>query len=77
MKVEAQGMKNLQQAADDVAVIADAIEELGALLDNFHANHGEELYSRLERVWPTAAQFGGAAAEPLYKLKRDLDYPED
>jgi len=70
-------MKNLQQAADDVGVIAETVETLGKLLDQFHAKHGAELYEKLEKVWPDAINFGGSAPKPLYELERKLTPPED
>ena len=70
-------MKNLQQAADDAAVIAETVETLGKLLDKFHAEHGTELYERLEKVWPDAVNFGGTAAKPIYKFSDDLTPPDD
>ena len=70
-------MKNYQQAADDVGVIAETVEALGKLLDKFHAEHGTELYERLEAVWPDAVNFGGTAAKPLYDLARRLTPPDE
>ncbi len=70
-------MKDLQQAADDVGTIAETVRTLGRLLDGFHADHGPELYEKLEKVWPDAVNFGGAAAEPLYKLERELTPPDE
>lgn len=70
-------MKNLQQAADDVAMIAEAVHDLGKMLDKFHANHGTELYERLEKEWPSAVEFGGSAAKPLYDLAGRLTPPDD
>ena len=69
-------MKDLQQAADDAGTIAETVRTLGRLLDNFHADHGTELYERLERSWPDAVNFGGGAADPLYKLERELTPPD-
>ena len=63
-------MKNLQQAADDVGVIAETVESLHKLLDRFHANHGEEMYERIEAAWPDASRVHGPSN--LYKLSRDL-----
>lgn len=70
-------MKNLQQAADDVGTIAEAVKALGTLLDKFHADHGEEIYSRLEKAWPDAASICGPAAKPLYELERQLTPPDE
>lgn len=36
-----------QRAADDVAVIAEAIEECQSLIAKFHREHGEKLSERL------------------------------
>ena len=70
-------MKNLQQAADDAGTIAETIDTLGKLLDKFHADHGEELYSRLERAWPDAVNFGGnAVTTQIYRLASDLTPPD-
>ncbi len=63
-------MADLQQAADDVGVIAETIDSLHTLLDRFHARHGEQLYERLEAAWPDAPRIHSARA--LYKLHRDL-----
>ena len=63
-------MKNMQQAADDVGVIAETVASLHKLLDRFHAAHGEKLYERLEAAWPDASRIHSAQA--LYKLNRDL-----
>lgn len=63
-------MKNLQQAADDVGVIAETVASLHKLLDRFHASHGQDIYERLEAAWPDASRIHGAQA--LYKLNRDL-----
>lgn len=68
-------MKDLQQAADDVGVIAEAVDELHKLLDRFHSNHGTELYERLERVWPDA--YSLASAKPLHDLERQLTPPDE
>lgn len=70
-------MKDLQQAADDVGVIAEAIETLGELLVRFHRDHGSELYERLTKTWPDAERFGGSAPDPLFKLERDLTPPDE
>lgn len=70
-------MKDLQQAADDVGVIAETVETLGKLLDSFHAKHGTELYEQLEKLWPDAINFGGSAAKPLYDLERKLTPPDE
>jgi|HubBroStandDraft_6_1064221.scaffolds.fasta_scaffold933414_2 hypothetical protein len=67
-------MKNLQQAADDVGVIAETIETLHKLLDKFHADHGPELYGRVERAWPDASRI--AAPRALYSLESQLTPPE-
>jgi len=67
---------NLQCAADDVAVIADTVDDLGKLLDKFHANHGTELYERLEKIWPLAVEFGGSASTPLHYLASQLEPSE-
>jgi len=68
-------MKNLQQAADDVGVIAETIETLGVLFDRFLADHGEALYEKLEAAWPHAVMCG--PVKQLYALERQLTPPED
>ena len=68
-------MKNLQQAADDVGVIGETVETLHKLLDKFHADHGQELYERLEAAWPDAYRL--ASAKPLYDLERQLTPPDE
>ena len=70
-------MKNLQQAADDVGAIAETIQALGKMLDQFHAAHGTELYERLETAWPLAREFGGGADKPLLDLERKLTPPDE
>ena len=70
-------MKNLQQAADDVGAIAEIVQTLGKMLDQFHAAHGTELYERLEKVWPAANEFGGSAAKPLFDLESALTPPDE
>ena len=67
-------MKNLQQAADDVYVLAETVESLHELLDRFHAKHGEEMYERIEAAWPDASRVHGPST--LYKLSRDLTPPD-
>lgn len=67
-------MKDLQQAADDAGVIAETVETLHKLLDKFHANHGEEIYNRLDAVWPDAHRIAGP--KPLYDLSRQLTPPD-
>lgn len=67
-------MRNLQQAADDVGVIAETVRSLITLLDRFHAIHGEETYERLAAAWPDAGEIGGVDA--LFKLARDLTPPD-
>ena len=67
-------MKNLQQAADDVYVLAETVESLHELLDRFHAKHGEKMYERIEAVWPDASRVHGPST--LYKLSRDLTPPD-
>jgi hypothetical protein len=63
-------MKDTQQAADDVGVIAETVSSLHTLLDRFYAKHGEKLYERLEAAWPDASRIAGPSN--LYKLNRDL-----
>ncbi len=63
-------MENRQQAADDVAVIAETITSLHTLLDRFHSQHGDELYARVEAAWPDAYRLQDA--KTLFKLERDL-----
>ena len=65
-------MKNLQQAADDAGTIAETVEALGKLLDKFHADHGDKIYARLKRAFPSADQFGGSAPDLLYCLEQQL-----
>jgi len=65
-------MKNLQQAADDAGTIAETVETLGKLLDRFHTDHGEELYARLERVFPLVSEFGGGTEKPIYHFAQQL-----
>lgn len=67
-------MKNLQQVADDVGVIAETVASLHKLLDRFHSQHGEQMYDRLAEAWPDASRIHGPSA--LYKLNRDLT-PDD
>lgn len=69
-------MKNLQHAADDVGDIAETIQSLGKMLDQFHATHGTELYERLETAWPLAREFGGSAPKPLFDLAGALTPPD-
>jgi hypothetical protein len=64
---------NLQIAADDLSTIADTVDDLGKLLDKFHATHGTELYERLEKAWPAAVEFGGTASKPLHDLASQLE----
>ncbi len=66
-------MKDLQQAADDTGVIAETVATLHKLLDKFHADHGEEIYERLEKAWPDAHRI--ASAKPIYELERQLSPP--
>ena len=68
-------MKNLQQAADDVGVIAETVDTLHKLLDKFHREHGEAIYERLEKIWPDA--YSLASAKPLYDLERQLTPPDE
>jgi hypothetical protein len=63
-------MKSMQQAADDIGTIAETIETLHKLLDKFHADHGPELYDRLETAWPDANRI--ASPRALIQLERDL-----
>ena len=70
-------MRDLQQASDDAAVIAETIEILGKLLDHFHVTHGTELYERLEVAFPAAVEFGGGVEKKLYALSRQLEPRED
>ena len=70
-------MKDLQQAADDVGTIAETVETLGKMLDQFHATHGTELYERLETAWPLAREFGGSAPKPLFNLASALTPPDE
>ena len=64
----------LQAAADDVGVIAETVATLHKLLDKSHADHGQELYDRLEKAWPDAYRIAGA--KPLHDLERQLTPPE-
>lgn len=66
-------MKDFQQAADDVGVIAETVETLHKLLDKFHADHGDELYGRIEAVWQDV--YSLTAAKPLYDLADRLTPP--
>ena len=68
-------MKDLQQAADDVGVIAETVDTLHKLLDKFQADHGTEIYRRLEAVWPDA--YALTPAKPLYNLERQFTPPDD
>jgi hypothetical protein len=79
MAAEGEGemKRDLQQASDDVGAIAEEVETLGRLLDKFHAEHGSEMYERLERAFPDASAFGGSAAKGLYKLASDLAPPDE
>jgi hypothetical protein len=65
--------RNLQQAADDVGVIAETVETLIKLLDRFHANHHQQ-YEKLVAAWPNAESLN---AKPLYDFAKKLTPPED
>lgn len=67
-------MKNLQQAADDVGVIAETVDTLHKLLDRFADKHGSVLSDRLMSVWPSSYSLDPPAH--LYKLARDLTPPD-
>jgi hypothetical protein len=67
----------LQIAADMIANLADAIEELGKQLDKLHAEIGDELYSRVHTAFPIETQFGPKANANLVKLYRELTPPDD
>ena len=66
----------LQSAADDLSVIGGAVDELGKMLDKFHADHGTEIYDRLHCVWPDAERFGGTASKPIHDLAIKLTPPD-
>lgn len=68
-------MADLQQAADDVGVIAETVKELTKLLDKFQADHGDAIYARVEAAWPDAYTMNSPAA--LFKLERDLTTPSE
>ncbi len=68
-------MKDLQQAADDVGVIAETVETLHKLLDKFHADHGDEIYGRLEAAWPDV--YSLTTAKPIYNLADRLTPPDE
>ena len=67
-------MKDLQQAADDVGVIAETVATLHKLLDKFHSEHGEDRYECLQNAWPDAYTL--TSAKPLYELEQKLTPPD-
>ena len=68
---------NLQCAADDIGVIAETVDTLGKLLDQFYERYDGDLTKRLEEIWPMMTWVDGALVRKLYALERALAPPED
>ena len=62
-------------AADLVGTLADAVADMGTLLDKIHGEVGDEIWSRVQLAFPIETQFGGKANANLVKLMHQLTPP--
>jgi len=67
----------LQCAADDIGVIAETVDTLGKLLDQFYERYDADLTKRLEEIWPMATWIDSGLVRKLRALERTLTPPED
>ena len=68
---------NLQCAADDIGVIAETVDTLGKLLDQFYERYDGDLTKRLEAIWPMATWIDSTLVRKLSALERALTPPPE
>jgi len=67
---------DLQCTADEIGTIADAVDDLGKLLDRLFKKHDEDMRRRLEEAWPDHATIHGDVVKALAKLANSLTPPD-
>jgi hypothetical protein len=76
--MNAQKSIRLQNAADLVGDLADAVEAMGKQLDRLHGEIGEDLFGRVAQAFPVDhGAFGPKANSALVKLMHELTPPDD